>query len=214
MGASGTACAETYTPPPSSAASRANVAFLGPAAPTSHPESHDPHPQDGGRSQSRPPTPSHPNSQVAPCALLPNTPQLQKVRESLAVESGRGGRVADRSRAQRGREVLARERGAAAAGQEKPAPTVTSAVLPVDHPAQGPPAIQTPQMGLASLGHWCGRWQWNTRPTEPAERMEMRMRWDGAGRGMAGGKVQAPRASSPGPSASSMHLLDGGRSAH
>lgn len=77
----------------------------------------------------------------------------------------------------------------AAAGQEKLAPTVTSAVLPVDHPAQGPPAIQTPQMGLASLGHWCGRWQWNTRPTEPAEKMERRMRWDEAGQGWWEGRL-------------------------
>lgn len=57
--------------------------------------------------------------------------------------------------------MLVREKEAAAAG-EKPAPAVTSAVLPVDHPAQGPPAIQAPQMGLASLGHWRGRWRWNT----------------------------------------------------
>lgn len=49
--------------------------------------------------------------------------------------------------------------------RENPAPMVTSAVLPVDHPAQGPPAIQAPQMGLASLGHWCGRWRWDAWPT-------------------------------------------------
>ena len=60
--------------------------------------------------------------------------------------------------------MLVKER-TAAVGEEKLAPIVTSAVLPVDHPAQGPPAIQAPQMGLASLGHWCGRWRWNTRPT-------------------------------------------------
>lgn len=42
--------------------------------------------------------------------------------------------------------------------EERQAPTVTSAVLPADHPAQGPPAIQAPQVSLASLGHWRERW--------------------------------------------------------
>lgn len=41
---------------------------------------------------------------------------------------------------------------------KKQVATVTSAVLPVDHSAQGPSAIQAPLIGLASLGHWRGRW--------------------------------------------------------
>lgn len=46
---------------------------------------------------------------------------------------------------------------------------------------------------------------------EPVERMEMRVRWDGAGKGMQGGKVHIPRPSSSGPSPSGTYLLDGGK---
>lgn len=71
--------------------------------------------------------------------------------------------------------------------EEKPAPAVTSAVLPVDHPAQGPPAIQAPQMGLASLGHWCGRWRWSMRPTatggENGDEDEMGWGWEEGAQG-------------------------------
>lgn len=47
-------------------------------------------------------------------------------------------------------------------------------------------------MGLASLGHWCGRWRWSTRPTgtggENADEDEM-----GWGEGAEGGEVHTPR---------------------
>lgn len=87
-----------------------------------------------------------------------------------------------------------REREVAAAGEDKLAPTVTSAVLPVDHPAQGPPAIQAPQMGLASLGHWCGRWRWNTRATGTGRENgdEDETGWDGAGKGWREGRFTRP----------------------
>jgi hypothetical protein len=61
-----------------------------------------------------------------------------------------------RQRAEQAKErVLVRDRQLR---EERQAPVVTSAVLPVDHPAQGPPAIQAPQVCLASLGHCRERW--------------------------------------------------------
>lgn len=61
-----------------------------------------------------------------------------------------------RQRAEQAEErVLVRDRQLR---EERQAPVVTSAVLPVDHPAQGPPAIQAPQVSFASLGHCRERW--------------------------------------------------------
>ena len=99
------------------------------------------------------------------------------------------GKEGAEEQSRKGREVLVREQEAAAVGEEKLAPTVTSAVLPVDHPAQGPPAIQAPQMGLASLGHCRGRWRWNTRPTGTGGENgdEDEMGWGGGGGEERGG---------------------------
>lgn len=103
------------------------------------------------------------------------------------------GKEGAEEQSRKGREVLVREQEAAAVGEEKLAPTVTSAVLPVDHPAQGPPAIQAPQMGLASLGHCRGRWRWNTRPTGTGGENgdEDEMGW--VGKGWRGGEGRFAR---------------------